>query len=459
MKTLFRNTAVWIIIIFLLSAVFRLSNLDLIEFKSDEAITVYQTVQFFNHPYLITRGLISGTGVYNFPLFNYMMIPIALWSRDPQILSGIIALINSLLVVLFFLMVKKYYGKLTAVFACLLLAFSPWSVLFSRKIWAQDLINLLLIPFLYLLHELILKKNHKVVLPLFLLLTLLIQLHGSGLFLAATTILIFVISRIHLNYKNALIGVLIGLIPILPYVLFQISSYPQCPDCQSFLKYQQSFRIFDFNNFLRPFQITSGLGYHFILGKSYADFISVFPLNNLFKIVFASGFLVILTGILFVLIKKIKYLFLAIYFAVIPFFYFITKTPAYMHYFVMMIPVSVLLFAIAIQSTYSFVKAKFLKISVVVYFLIFLISNVNFLTYFYRFVENKKYIEGDYGPVYSVTKSFIEKETSDYRNLPYYNQLAGFAYIYAELPSLHSKLGEFFLEKGNLELAAKEFKK
>lgn len=459
MIVFFKKTVVWTIIIFLLSSFLRLSNLDLIEFKSDEATTVYQTTQFFDHPYLIQRGLISGTGVYNFPLFNYLIIILGIWSRDPQFLSGAIALINSLLIVAFFLMVKKYYGQLTAIFASLLLAFSPWTVIFSRKIWAQDLIFLFLIPYLYFLHEFILKRNNKVTMPLFLLLMLLIQLHGSGLFLSAVTILILMILRIKINIKNATLGILIGLIPAIPYIIFQINSSPPCLDCEALFKYQQSFRNFDFNNFLRPFQITSGLGYHFVLGKTYTDFIAAYPLINLLKYVFASAIPIILIGITLILFKEQKYLFLIIYVITIPFLYLITKTSAFMHYFVIIIPVSVLLFAISAKSIFSLTQNNFLKTLIITYFLLFLISNITFMTFFYRFLDLKKNIEGDYGPIYSVTKNFVKKETKDYINLPYYSQLTSFAYIYAQSKDFHIKMGEFFLDKGSKELAQKEFRK
>lgn len=455
----FKKNIVWIIIIFLLSSIFRLFFLDLMEFKSDEATIVYQTVRFFDHPYLIQRGLISGTGAYNFPLFNYLMIIPAMWSRDPQFLSWVIALINSLLVSVFFLFVKRYYDLITAVFASLLLAFSPWGVIFSRKIWAQDLILLFLIPFFWALHELILFKNSKVVLPMFALLTLLVQLHGSGIFLSFVTILILLILRVRISFKSAIAGILIGLIPSLPYFFFQLNSFPSCSDCEALLKYQNSFRAFDFNIFLRPFQIISGLGYHFVLGKTYADFTAAYPLVNLLKYVFITGFFVTIMGIFFVFFKKRKYLFLVIYFIIIPFLYFITKTPAYMHYFVIIILMSVLLFAISMSSVYALVRGKFLKTLILAYFLLFLISNITFLTFFYRFLDLQKNIEGDYGPVYSLTKSFIEKETSSYNSLSYYNQLKSYAYIYAGSNNLHSKLGEFFLEKGNPELAIQEFKR
>ncbi len=455
----FNKTVVWITLIFLLSAVFRLYNLSLIEFKSDEATTVYQTVRFFEQPYLTQRGLISGTGVYNFPLFNYLMVILAVWTRDPQFLSGIIAFINSLLVGIFFLFAKKYYGLMTAFFASLLLAFSPWGVIFSRKIWAQDLIFLFFIPFLWFLHEIILKKNKKFVFPMFVLLVLLIQLHGSGLFLLAITILILIVLRVKLSLKTAAAGVLVGLIPAIPYFLFQINSSPMCPDCEAFLKYKDAIRIFDFNNFLRPFQIISGLGYHFVLGRTYNDFISAYPLVNQLKYIFTLGFFGIITGVIFVIFKERKYLFLVIYFVSVPLLYLITKTPAYMHYFVITLPVSVLLLAILINAIYSYVQSKYLKMMAVALFSIFIAANILFNYFFNNFLELKKGTEGDYGPIYSLTKSSIEKEIEEYKSLSYYQELQSYAYIYAQSKKLHSKLSEFFLEKGAYELAEKELQR
>lgn len=459
MVTFFKKTTVWVIVIFILSSIFRLSNLNLIEFKSDEATTVYQTVRFFEQPYLIERGLISGIGVYNFPFFNYLMIALAVWSRDPQFLSWIIALINSLLVSVFFLFVKKYYGFITAFFASLLLAFSPWGIIFSRKIWAQDLIFLFFIPILWLLHEIILKKNTKVIFPMFLLLTLLVQLHSSGLFLLIITVLILLILCVRFSFKSAAAGVLVGLIPAIPYFLFQINSLPMCPDCEAFLKYKNSIRIFDFNNFLRPFQIISGLGYHFVLGRAYNDFISAYPLVNQLKYIFTLGFFGIITGIIFVIFKERKYLFLVISFVSVPLLYLITKTPAYMHYFVITLPVSILLFAILINAIYSYVQSKYLKMMAVALFSIFIAANILFNYFFNNFLELKKGTEGDYGPIYSLTKSSIEKEIEEYKSLSYYQELQTYAYIYAQSKDLHSKLSEFFLEKGAYELANKELQR
>lgn len=444
MTRLARNSIFWTGLVIVLSSIFRISNLDLIEFKADEATTLYQTVQFFEKPYLIQRGLISGTGVYNFPLFNYLMIGLAIFSQDPQILSGIIAIVNSLLIGIFFLFVRNFYDDLIAIYASLLLAVSPWGILFSRKIWAQDLINLLLIPFLWLLHELILRKNIKVVLPLFVLMTLLIQLHGSGLFLALSTVIAILILRIRLNLKNVLLGILIGLIPALPYFFFQISS--SCSDCEAFFKYQQSNRTFSMTNFLRPFEVVSGLGYYFILGRNYPDFVNTFPIVKILKYIFATSVPVILLGIVF-LTKNRKYIATFIYFLTIPFLYFVTKTTPYMHYFVILLPVSVLLFAFSLSNLYALVNNKYLKHFVMLYFFIFIASNILFTFYFYSFIRIKKNIDGDYGPIYTLTKESVENEIKVYSTNPKFNLIRSYAYIYVHTLNFQTKLDEFMSNK------------
>ncbi len=400
----------WITCSLLGAAFFRILFLDLIEFKLDEATTVYQTVQFFINPYIIQRGLISGIGVHNFPLFNYLVVLLAIFSRDPQFISFLIALINTILVPIFYIFIKRYYDPVTAIFASFLLAFSPWAIIFSRKIWAQDLILLLFLPFFALLHEIILKKKTKFTTPLFILLVLLIQLHASGLFLILSTIFIFIILRIKINLWQAMIGILIGLIPAIPYVIFQLTANPVCPDCDAFFKYQQTIRSFDIYAFIRPFQLMNGQGYHFILGNNYDDFISFFPFLNTLKHLFLSSFIIPLVGVFFIITKKREYLFLVLYVTFIPLLYFVTRTTPYMHYFVILIPIVVTIYAISFSGCYYLAKTKLLKTIVSIIFSCFIISNIIFLYYFYQFLSLSKVIDGDYGPIFSYTKGLTRDQ-------------------------------------------------
>lgn len=454
-----RNTLFWILIVLFGAAFFRIFFLNLIEFKLDEATTIYQTVQFFISPYLIQRGLISGIGVYNFPLFNYFIIILSVFSREPQFISLAIALLNTTLVAVFYLVIKKYYDQITAIFAAFLLAFSPWAIIFSRKIWAQDLILLLFLPFFMLLHELIIKKKTQLTMPLFILLALLIQLHASGLFLAVSTVAIFFILRVKINFWQALIGFIIGFIPAIPYIFFQLGANPICPDCEAFFKYQQTQRSFDIYSFIRPFQLMNGQGYHFILRNSYDEFVAYFPLMNTLKYFFLTSFLVPMAGMFFIITKKHNYLFLILYLVIIPSLYFITRTTPYMHYFVIFIPVMAVLSAIGFSGFYSLVKTKLLQIVVILFFSSFIVSNIIFLYSFYRYLSLREIINGDYGPIFSYTQKIIDSEIKQYSNLPYYSELQTFSYVYQKSADFHYKLAMFFLKRGNVDLWEIEIKK
>lgn len=405
-----KKTLFWIVAILLSAAFFRVFFLNLIEFKSDEATTVYQTVQFFINPHIIQRGLISGIGAYNFPLFNYLVILLTVFSRDPQFISLLIALLNTILVAIFYLVIKRYYDQVTAVFAAFLLAFSPWAIIFSRKIWAQDLILLLFIPFFVLLHELIIKKKTQFTILLFTLLVLLIQLHASGLFLAVATVIVFFILRVKINFWQMLIGIVLGLIPAIPYIVFQLTANPSCPDCEAFVKYQQSEHSFDIYSLIRPFQLMNGQGYHFVLGNNYADFIFFFPFLNTLKYFFLSSFLIPLAGIFFILTKKRNYLFLILYLIIIPLLYFVTRTTPYMHYFVLLIPIVATIYAISFSGFYYLAKTRLLKIVIVLIFSCFVASNIIFLYSFYQYLSFSKIINGDYGPIFSYTQELKNKK-------------------------------------------------
>ncbi|MFA5932963.1 MAG: glycosyltransferase [Microgenomates group bacterium] len=449
----------WALIIFLGAAFFRIFFFDLIEFKADEAITTFQTVEFYLNPYLIQRGLISGIGVYNFPLFSYLIIILAIFSRDPQYISFLIALINTMLVPVFYIVIRKYYDQLTAIFAGFLLAFSPWAIIFSRKIWAQDLILLLALPFFALIHGLIIDKKTKFTLPIFTLLVLLSQLHASGFFLSAATVLILIILRVKINFKQALMGICIGAITTIPYIAFQLSAIPICPDCDNFFRYQNLPRPFDLYNLIRPFQLMNGQGYHFVLGNSFDGFLSSFPLLNILKYFFLSSFVIPFIGAFFIISKRREYLFLVLYLTIIPILYFITRTNPYMHYFVILIPMVATLYAFSFSSIYNFMKSNLLKTLTYIVFIFFISANIIFVFSFNQYLSSAKIINGDYGPIFSLSNQVIKNELKDYRSVSYYNELESFAYIFLGKKDFHLKLAEFFKLKGNEVFADIELRK
>lgn len=448
----------WPVFIFITSSIFRIFFLDLIEFKFDEAYTIFLANNFFIQPYIAQYHGISSIGVHNFPLFAYLITALSIPSRDPQYLSFIIGLINTFSVVFYYFFVKKFYGNLTAVFSSLFLALSAWSIIYSRKVWGPDLVLPLLIPIYYFLHKLILEKNTKVTLPLFILLTLLIQLHLSGIYLLLASIIIFLLLKIRVNIKAALTGILVGLIPAIPYFLYNFSSIPFCPDCISFLSYQKA-AGFDFYNFIRPFQFINGSFFTDPLGKDYSNFLNVFPMIKIFNIIFLIGSSLPLIAIAVILKYKRKFSFLVLYFLFIPLIYFLTRTASLMYYFIILSPIIMLFYAFPLSHAFNSTKKIFIKVPVLLALISLLVVNFIFVYSFFQYLSMKKNINGDYGTIFIKTKEYVQEQTSSYVFLPNFPYLKSYIYMFPNPEIIHAKLGEYFMQKNYPDFAITEFKK
>jgi hypothetical protein len=243
------SKGLWIVVG--LAAVMRLSFLGLIEFKADEALTVLSLREWVKQPRLIEAGLISSTGVKNFPLFQYLLLPAAMVSTDPRWLSGVIAAVNVIMVGWFYVATKRAFGEKVALVGGLLLAVAPYPVLFSRKIWAQDLVMILAVP----IYDLLLKKKpHNFWLGL--LLTLQAQLHGSGLFFAIV-VMVWLTMQKKFGWQ-VLVGTAVGLIPAIPYFISGSFSPPM------------SDYMIDWHHLLLPIKLLSMFSWVEVMGA--ADF-------------------------------------------------------------------------------------------------------------------------------------------------------------------------------------------
>lgn len=446
------KSVIIILVIFFISLIFRVFFLNLIEFKADQAISFFQTYEFYQNPQVISTGLISSLGTYNFPLFNYLLIFLSFFFFDPQRLSFAIALINSFFIVGFYIFIKKFYDPKLAIIASLIMATSPWAILLSRSIWAQDLILVLVFPILFFLHQLVINKKNNVVFPLFALLFLFIQLHSSGIYFLITTVIILIVLKIKVNKKLALLGFIFGLFPAIPYFIFELTSNPFCRDCHVFFSYLNSPKIFDFYNFLRPFQLLTGLSFQYELGKNFQTMINFAPFLKYLNWFFILESLGLLIGAIIVIRFEKKYFFLILYFFLLPFLFFITRVPSYPHYYVSILPISSLIISFFILHLLKMNKPLGILIILVI-----LISNVLFESVFYLYLEKNQNITGDYGPIYQLTDQKINNEIKNYKSTNYFEELKYYSYIFAQSNILHQNLGNYLMNKNNFAFAKEEF--
>lgn len=457
---LINNPKIQIFVLIIFAVIPRLLFMDLIEFKYDEALSAFQTYLFYQQPSLPQIGMLASTGMYNFPLLNYILIFIGLFSRNPIYLTFVIALINVFAIVLFYRFNKKIFGSSIAFISAITLAVSPWAIIFSRKIWAQDLILIFAILFYYLFFTLIQAKRTTHFVLLSFLLFILIQLHGSGIFLALTVSGILFYFKIKINIKKIILGLILALIFALPYIFFEASSTPFCRDCVALFEYQKLSRPFDFDNFLRPFQILNGSYFQFILGSSYNEFVNFNPFILPVTYVFIIESLGIFVGVIYFCVKKKKdYLLLPLIIFTISFLYFASRTPAYIHYFVIILPVVATLYALTFYAFYQLKKNPVYKAGIIFLFLLFFIAKCFFVLQFFQFISQKQNIAGDYGPVYKYTANIVNQNLQQYELLPQYEEIKLYSLIFINTSVFHQKLADYFIDRKYLQFAISEYQK
>jgi len=137
----------WLLLslILLLAAGLRLTRLGLAEFKYDEATTARSALAIAREGQFPALGMVSSLGPHNPPLMSYVLaLPLAV-SQDPRLATGWIAFLGVVAVGLTYWIGRAYFNWRVGALAALLFAASPWAVLHSRKIWAQNIPALTLV--------------------------------------------------------------------------------------------------------------------------------------------------------------------------------------------------------------------------------------------------------------------------------------------------------------------------
>lgn len=126
--------------ILLLAAVLRLGAPGVSEFKLDEAHLSQLALDMARGRDFPLLGISSSVGIPNMPVSVWLFALPYLFSSDPAIATLFVGLLNVIAVGLTWWLTRRYFGPGAALAAALLYAASPWGVIYSRKIWAQNLL-------------------------------------------------------------------------------------------------------------------------------------------------------------------------------------------------------------------------------------------------------------------------------------------------------------------------------
>ena len=128
-----------LLLIVLLAAALRLGRSDVVEYFHDDAMLATLALELADGLRFPLTGILSSTGIPNSPVSVYFLaLPFAL-SSDPAFVIRSVMVWNALGVALLWLLARWQFGWRAALVAGIAYALNPWAILFSRKIWAQEL--------------------------------------------------------------------------------------------------------------------------------------------------------------------------------------------------------------------------------------------------------------------------------------------------------------------------------
>lgn len=166
-----------------------------------------------------TGGLLNSGGFRNLPGFVYLLAAVWKVFPDPLALIQFTGFVNCLAVLAAWWLMRRWGGSAAAWWGTAFFAAAPWAIHYSRWLWAQHLLfPAALVVYLFLWRWVVLGKRWAA-LGVVLGLTLLVQIHLGGVVLALAIGLVLLWLRPRLPLIPLMIGVVLAIVSILPYLL------------------------------------------------------------------------------------------------------------------------------------------------------------------------------------------------------------------------------------------------
>jgi len=212
-------------LVLLLAAYLRLNHLEWTEFKLDEAHLSQIAFDMARHGQIPLTGIGSSVGIVNPPLAAWLLaIPYAV-SSSPIVATAFIALLNVAAVALCYGLGRRMFAPLgdrawlAAVIAALLFAVAPWAVIHSRKVWAQDLLPFFVLLYVWFGYRAFVQRKAWSLIGHGVALAALIQIHYSALWLIPVSLAWLIAFARRVRLAPLIVTAAIGAAAFAPFVI------------------------------------------------------------------------------------------------------------------------------------------------------------------------------------------------------------------------------------------------
>lgn len=206
----------------LCASLLRLYQLAWTEFDADQALLASLPRMAVAHSLIPGTGAFASIGLANPPGYVYLFLPLAAVTANPLADALFTALLNVLAVLLTYLFVRRYYGRLAGALSAFLFAAAYQSVLYSRFLWQPNLLPLFTLLFVMALFRGVVERRPgwlAAALPLW---SFLLQLHLLTLYLAVPLVLALALAWDTVRWRDVVLGVTFSCVLFLTYVVWEV---------------------------------------------------------------------------------------------------------------------------------------------------------------------------------------------------------------------------------------------
>jgi len=193
------------------------------EFKADEALTLFMASSLLDEGRLPLIGIPSSVGVPNPPLHVWLAALVGLFSRDPLAAMRATGVVNAVGVLLCYLLGRRLggrnVGRRAGLIAAAMFAVAPWAVIYSRKIWAPELLPPLTCLLLWATYDWAVPENPR---PrragwIVLLAAAAMQLHLANVSIMLFLVSVYVVFRPRMDRLSSALGLAAAAVLWAPY--------------------------------------------------------------------------------------------------------------------------------------------------------------------------------------------------------------------------------------------------
>ncbi len=341
-----RREALALGVILLVAAVVRMGWPGLTEFKADEGRLLTAALTM-SDGHFAWRGISSSVGFPNAPM-SVWLYSIPLFIRQhPYAATLFTGLLSVVAVGLTYWLARRYWGARAAVAAALLLAASPWAILFSRKIWAQNLLPAFVVGWAIGAALAYVDGRRPYLILHFVCLAVAAQIHPAALGLVPATLIYLIVFRRRVDWRYLIVGGLLAALTAAPFLWYLWGRW-RAEGGLPFSTGQSSAQLSP-DSLRATLEIVSGQGYRGLAGDAFAGLPGEWLVQAAALAVALAG-----VGVAGWLVARrwdepaSRVAFIGLVWLLSPVIFFAWhRTPVYIHYFIASLPAACLLAGMA----------------------------------------------------------------------------------------------------------------